>query len=161
MSEQAAAPGPRWFEDLVPGLIERFGRHEVTREAGIAFAASYDMQPFHLDDAAAADNPLFGRLAISGWQSCAISMRLIVEHLRDSGLQHASLGGSGIDELRWLKPVHPGDILRCEQEVLEARPLHSRTDAGLVRQRTTLLDQHGDAVLRYTATVLFKRRPGG
>lgn len=158
MSEPVA---PRWFEDLVPGSIERFGRYEVTREQGLAFAAAYDMQPFHLEDAAAAANPLFGRLAISGWQTCGISMHLIVEHMRDNGLQQASLGGSGIDELRWLKPVYPDDTLRCELEVLEARTLKSRTDAGLVRQQTTLLNQHGEAVLRYVATVLFKRRPAG
>ena len=151
----------RWFEDLIPGTIERFGRYEVMREAAIAFASSYDMQPFHLDDAAAAANPLFGRLSISGWQTCAISMNLIARHMAETGLQHASLGGSGIDELRWLKPVYPGDVLRCEAEVLEARPLRSRPDPGLVRRQATLLNQHDEPVLRYIATVLFKRRPDG
>src|SRR5437773_1690732 len=97
----------RWFEDYQVGQIDRFGACEVKREEVIEFASRFDPQPFHLDDEAAAQNPIFGRLSASGWHTCAMVMRMLVDHQMEDG--HFSLGSPGIDELRWLKPVYPGD----------------------------------------------------
>jgi len=99
----------RWFEDYQVGQVERFGAYQVTREEVIEFASRFDPQPFHLDDAAAAANPIFGKLAASGWHTCAMVMRMLVDHQLKDG--HMSLGSPGVDEIRWLKPVYPGDTL--------------------------------------------------
>jgi acyl dehydratase len=101
----------RYFEDLNIGETASFGSYHVTREEVLAFAQRYDPQPFHLSDEAAAKTH-FGRMSASGWHSCAMSMSMLVAHMKEH--PQASLGAAGIDELRWLKPVHPGDTLRCE-----------------------------------------------
>ncbi|MET0270995.1 MAG: MaoC family dehydratase [Sphingomonas sp.] len=145
-----------WLEDFTVGEVRRFGRCAVTRDAAIAFAAAFDPQPFHLDDAAAAANPIFGRLAASGWHTCAMTMRMVVDHWASLG--GASLGSPGIDELRFLKPVHPGDVLTVESEVLAVRPLASRPDRGIVSGRTRTLNQRGDAVLSFLNTTFWPRR---
>lgn len=146
----------RWFEDFAAGEIDRFGRYEVTREEVLDFAAKYDAQPFHLDDAAAAANPIFGALPASGWHTCGMTMAMIVEHQKP--WQAAVLGGAGVDELRWLKPVFPGDTLSCEVEVLETRASQSRP-IGTLRLRTTSFNQHGEPVMRFVSQVLMRRRP--
>ena len=120
----------KYYEDLEVGSKVSFGHYEVTREEVIEFATKYDPQPFHLSDEAAAQT-YFGRLSASGWHTSAMTMRMMVEHF--STEQMASLGSPGIDELRWLKPVHPGDVLRCETEVIEKRRSKSRPDMGLSR----------------------------
>ena len=97
----------------------RFGHYEVTRDEVIEFARKYDPQPFHLSDEAAAETH-FGRLSASGWHTCAMTMAMMVENMKRH--RQAGLGSPGIDELRWLKPVYPGDTLRCESEMLEKRP---------------------------------------
>jgi acyl dehydratase len=131
-----------------------FGAMPVTREAVIAFASQFDPQPFHLDDEAAAAS-LFGRLAASGWHTCAMAMRMMCdEYLLDS----ASLGSPGIDSLRWLKPVHPGDTLRMAMDVLEARPMASKPHVGLVRSRWHLRNQHDEPVLTMEGWGMFRRR---
>src|SRR6476620_4343373 len=114
---------PRFFwEDFPVGQVREFGAYLVTREAVLAFAAQFDPQPFHLDDAAA-EASLFKRLAASGWHTCAMTMRLMCDgYLNDS----AGLGSPGIENLRWLKPVYPGDTLRAWMEVVEARRMYSR-----------------------------------
>ena len=104
------------FEDIEIGVVHRFGRYEVTREEVMEFAAKYDPQPFHLDDEAAAATH-FGRLSASGWHTCAMTMAMIVANLKEH--RQAGLGSPGVDELRWLKPVYPGDVLRCESETIE------------------------------------------
>ena len=101
----------RYFEDMEVGSIDRFGRYEVTREEVLDFAGRYDPQPFHLSDEAAAKS-IFGRVAASGWHTAAMTMRMSVDHFRTN--RQAGLGSPGIDELKWLKPVYPGDTLRCE-----------------------------------------------
>ncbi len=106
----------QYFEDIEVGSTARFGDYAVTRDEVIAFAEKYDPQPFHLSDAAAAQTH-FGRLSASGWHTCAMTMAMLVEHLKAN--DQAGLGSPGIDELRWLTPVYPGDRLRCESEVLE------------------------------------------
>lgn len=146
----------QYLEDIQVGQKAAFGRYEVTREEVVAFASKYDPQPFHLDDEAAARTH-FGRLSASGWHSCAMTMSMIVEHLETH--QRAMLGSPGIDELRWLKPVHPGDTLRVESEVVEVRPSRSRPDMGSTRSRVSVFNQNDEAVLTMTAIELMRRRP--
>ncbi len=144
-----------YFEDFTVGEVFRYGRYEVTRDEVLDFARRYDPQPFHLsDDGAAATH--FGRLAASGWHTAAMSMAMTVAEF--DRYEGGSLGAVGIDALRWLKPVHPGDVLRVENEVLEARASSSRPDMGSVRSRTTLFNQKDEAVMRFEPIVLYRRR---
>ena len=131
---------------------ERFGRYEMSREEILEFAGRYDPQPFHLDDAAAAANPIFGKLAASGWHTASATMRMLV----DEGAKHGghSIGGASVDELRWLRPVYPGDVLSAENEVLEARALRSRPEIATVKLRTTTYNQDNQPVLTMTANII-------
>lgn len=131
---------------------KRFGRYEMSREEILEFAGRYDPQPFHLDDAAAAANPIFGKLAASGWHTASATMRMIV----DEGAKHGghSIGGASVDELRWLRPVYPGDVLSAENEVLEARALRSRPEIATVKLRTTTYNQDNQPVLTMTANII-------
>jgi acyl dehydratase len=135
-----------YFEDLVVGRKARFGRYEVTREEVLDFARKYDPQPFHLSDEEAAKTH-FGRIAASGWHSCAMVMAMIVEHMKDQ--PQAGLGGIGIDALRWLKPVYPGDVLSCESELLEKSRSKSKPNMGSGRIQVTVFNQHDEPVMRY------------
>lgn len=146
-----------WFEDMPVGRIDLFGQVEVTREEVLEFAGKYDPQPFHLDDEAAAANPLFGRLAASGWHTACLGMRMTVDYWASLG--SGVLAGAGVEELRWLKPVFPGDRLRCESEVVEARSSASRPEIGIVSKRLTIFNQDDVAVMSQTATVIMRRRP--
>jgi acyl dehydratase len=146
----------QYLEDLEVGARRSFGRYAVTREEVLAFAQRYDPQPFHLDDEAAARTH-FGRLAASGWHTCAITMAMIVEDI--TAHRQAGLGSPGVDELRWLKPVYPGDTLRCETEILEVTPSRSKPDIGSFRSRVTTYNQHDEPVLRFISIVLMRRRP--
>ena len=147
----------RYLDDCDPGLVERFGHYPVTREEVLDFARRYDPQSFHLDDAAAARTP-FGRVAASGWHTCAMTMRMMVEHWQSVGLQ--SLGSPGIDHIRWTRPVYPGDQLRVEAEWLEVRPSKSKPDLGIARVRYTTLNQDGVAVMQFEGITMLARRPG-
>ncbi len=146
----------RYLDDYTVGEVERYGRYEVERDEVIEFASKYDPQPFHLDDAAAAANPIFGRLAASGWHTAGMAMAMRVASESWNG--DVSVGGLGIDELRWLKPVYPGDVLRCESEVLEVRPSRSKPEMGTLRARTTVFNQHDEPVMTFIPIVLMKRR---
>jgi len=137
------------FADMTVGEVRRFGRYAVTRDEVLAFARAYDPQPFHLSDEGAAGTH-FGRLAASGWHSCAMTMAMIVADLTERG-EHG-LGSPGIDELRWLRPVHPGDVLRCETELLDKRLSDSRPGLGILRNRTTVFNQDDAPVLRFVST---------
>ena len=119
------------------------------------FASRYDPQPFHLDEEAAAKT-YFGRLSASGWHTCAMTMRMMVDNMGDNTA--ASLGSPGIDQLRWLKPVYPGDTLRCESEVLEKRRSRSRPEMGLYKSRLWTFNQHGDPVLEMVSNGLIRVR---
>ncbi|MCT8002581.1 MaoC family dehydratase [Sphingomonas sanguinis] len=145
-----------WLEDMVVGDVARFGTCHVDRDEVIAFAARYDPQPFHLSDEAAAATH-FGRLSASGWHTASMTMAMIVAYYRDIGFQ--SLGSPGIDELRWLKPVYPGDTLRCETRVLETRRSASRPDMGFVVSDLTVYNQDDVAVMRFRPTVMIRARP--
>ena len=146
----------QYFEDIQVGSRTRFGRYEVTREEVLAFAKKFDPQPFHLSDEEAAKTH-FGRIAASGWHTCAMSMAMIVENLTAN--QQAGLGGIGIDSLRWWKPVYPGDVLNCEIEILEKTPSRSKPDRGSYVSRLTVFNQDGDKVMSYENTALIRTRP--
>lgn len=145
-----------WLEDVAVGDVSRFGAYKVERDEVIAFAQRYDPQPFHLSDEAAAATH-FGRLSASGWHTASMAMAMIVEHFRDTGLQ--SIGSPGVDELRWTRPVFPGDTLHCEAEVLETRASASRPEMGFVISRWTVLNQDDVPVMTMRPTVMIRTRP--
>ena len=138
----------QYFEDIPVGQKHAFGSYLVTREEVLAFAGKYDPQSFHLDDEAAAKTH-FGRLSASGWHTCAMTMAMMVESMKDR--QQAGLGSPGVDELRWLKPVYPGDTLRCETEVFEKRRSASRPEMGIFKSRAKVFNQHDEPVLSMTS----------
>jgi acyl dehydratase len=145
----------RFLEDFTVGQTFRSGRLRIDKERIKTFAAEFDPQPFHLDEEAARDT-IFGGLAASGWHTAAVTMRLLVE----SDLQPAGgIVGAGADEFRWPRPVRPGDELRIESEVLEVRPSRSRPDQGLIKVRTTTLNQNDEAIQVIIANLVVPRRP--
>jgi acyl dehydratase len=148
----------RYFEDLEVGAETDFGSCEVTREEVIGFARRFDPQPFHLSDEAAAKTH-FGRIAASGWHTCAMTMGVIARHVVAD--EQAGLGSPGIDELRWLKPVYPGDTLNVHGRIVEKRPSSSKPEIGSFRTATTVTNQDGEKVMTFTSIVLIRRRPAG
>jgi len=144
----------RYFEDVEVGQRHETGSLTVTEEAIVAFAREYDPQDFHLGNEQAKKTQL-GRLIASGWQTTAWTMRLLV----DGGTLGRGGGlGIGVDELRWKKPVYPGDTLRAVAEVVDKRPSASRP-TGVVRMRVTTYNQHDEPVLEETTIVMLPRRP--
>lgn len=135
----------------------RFGRYELSREEVLEFAGRYDPQPFHLDDAAAAANPIFGKLAASGWHTASATMRMLV----DEGARHGghSVGGASLDELRWLQPVYPGDVLSAENEVMEVRHSGKRPEIGFVKLKTTTYNQDDKPVMIMVANIIVQANP--
>ena len=145
-----------YFEDLEVGAETYFGSYEVTREEVLDFARKYDVQPFHLSDEEAAKTH-FGRLAASGWHTAAMTMGVISRHVVED--QQAGLGSPGIDELRWMKPVYPGDTLHVHGKIIETRPSRSKPEMGSFKTHTTVTNQDGAAVMSFTSIVLIRRRP--
>jgi acyl dehydratase len=140
------------FEDIEIGETQTFGSRDVTREEILDFAERYDPQPFHTDETAAAES-LFGGLIASGWHTAAMTMAMVVENsLSESG----AVGAVGVDELRWPNPVRPGDTLSVHTEVLDTEPWSDRL--GLVRSRTTTLNQEDEEVLSMVGLMLYERR---
>jgi acyl dehydratase len=152
-----AAMTVRYFEDFAVGQKYPGAGGCAIDAAGIkAFAAAYDPEPFHLDEAAAARNPALRGLSASGWHTASITMRLLVEsELRPAG----GILGLGVDEIRWLRPVRPGDELRIETEILELRPSESRPAHGIVKLRTTTFNQAREPVQTVVSNLLVERRP--
>jgi acyl dehydratase len=145
----------RFLDDLTPGQRFTTPGLTLTEAEIIDFAWRYDPQPFHLDANAAANSP-YGGLIASGFQSLAICFRLFIQ----SGLlADASMGSPGIDELRWLAPVRPGDTLHSEIEVLEVRPSASKPDRGIARLKYQAVNQRGEVVLGFIVNHLLRRRP--
>lgn len=143
-----------YWEDLQPGSVRDLGATSVDAAQIKEFAGQYDPQPFHLDEEAGRRS-LFGGLCASGWQTAALAMRLTVDNM----LRHSSSQGSpGLESLKWLKPVYPGDRLNLRHTILESRPLKSRPDVGLVRSRWEMFNQHGDKVLEMEGYGMFGRR---
>ena len=145
-----------YFEDMHVGSETEFGQYDVTREEVLEFARKYDPQPFHLSDEAAAKTH-FGRIAASGWHTCAMTMAVIARYV--VGTDQAGLGSPGVDELRWLKPVYPGDRLTVRGKVIEATPSRSKPEIGSVRTETVVTNQDDVPVMRFTSIVLMRRRP--
>lgn len=145
----------RYFEDMIVGEIWRFGTYPVTRDEVIEFASRYDPQPFHLSDEEAAKTH-FGKLAASGWHTCAMTMSMMVGHFLDE--KQAGLGSPGVDELRFLKPVYPGDVLRCESELLEKRLSRSKPDMGSMRTQIRTFNQKDEQVLGFIGISMIRVR---
>ncbi|WP_257549560.1 MaoC family dehydratase [Sphingopyxis sp. DBS4] len=147
-----------YYEDIEVGVVRRFGSKEVVREEVIDFASKYDPQPFHLDDEAAAQT-YFGRLSASGWHTGAMMMRMMVDDMKQH--EQAGLGSPGIEDLRWLKPVYPGDTLRCESEIFEKRRSGSRPEMGIIQSRMTVFNQHDEPVMTMRSAGLIRVRDVG
>ncbi len=144
-----------YFEDIEVGAKQSFGHYEVTREEVIDFASKYDPQPFHLSDKEAAKT-YFGKISASGWHTGAMTMRMLVENMKDN--KQAGLGSPGIDELRWLRPVYPGDTLRCETEIIEKTPSRSRPEMGSFKSTLTVFNQKDEPVMTMKSIGLIRKR---
>lgn len=144
-----------WWEDLEAGSTRDLGSISPTAEDIIAFASQFDPQPFHLSEAGGQAS-LFGGLCASGWHTCSMAMRLMVTNFLS---QSSSLGSPGMENLKWLKPVYPGDVLRLTQHIVESRPMASRPDVGLIRSQWQMVNQHGQPVMQMEGYGMFRRRP--
>jgi acyl dehydratase len=147
----------RYFEDFAVGQTIVLGSHEFTSDSIITFARDYDPQPMHTDPQQARLSP-YGGLIASGWHTAGVYMRLLVDNLIAGTV---SLGSPGLDHLRWLKPVRPGDVLHARITILELTPSNSRPDRGIVRTRGEMINQHEEVVMQVEAVNFFGRRPTG
>jgi len=146
---------PRFaFEDFIPGTTEVLGPVTVSKDDILAFAREYDPQPFHVDEFAARDS-FIGSLIASGWHTACINMRLVAD---GKILDSTSMGAPGIEELKWLKPVQPGDTLRSRMNVVESRPSKSRPSIGLVRFHYEVVNQNDEIVMTQDNWIMFGRR---
>lgn len=146
-------PNPTYipFDTFSIGDTQKFGAYEVTRAEVIEFATKYDAQPFHLDDEAA-KHSLFGKLCASGWHTCAMTMSMMVANMGE----RTSLGSPGIEKLRWLKPVYPGDILSVHMKVTGTKASKSRS-IGFVISDVKVSNQDGEPVMEFVSTGIFPR----
>lgn len=143
-----------YFEDFIPGSVESWGARLITRDEIVAFAQEFDPQPHHLDEAAAEASILKG-LSGSGWHSCAIAMRMACDWFL---LDTAAMGSPGVDEVRWRKPLRPGDTISLRRTIGAPRVSQSKPDRGLVPMLWELVNQSGDVVMSLQATTLVARR---
>jgi len=148
-------PTMRFYEDFERGDVEERGSYEVTRDEMVGFAEWYDPQPFHVDEEAARESH-FGGLVASGWYTCAVTMRLVVEGVLDD---HASMGAAGVEEIEWREPVRPGDVLSVRLEVVDKEVWDD--EKGLIRyEQDTVRESDGAVVASMVPSVLFARRDG-
>ena len=145
-----------YWEDFTPGRVAEYGPRVVTREEIVGFAAEFDPQPMHLDEEAARATML-GGLSASGWHACCLLMRMCADGFV---LNSSSMGAPGVDEVRWLKPIRPGDALTLRTTVIETRASNSRPDMGFVRCLFELRTAAGDAVMTLTTSLMMGRRGG-
>ena len=146
-----------YFEDFTQGMEIALGQRHVTEAEIIAFATDFDPQPFHVDQAAA-EKTIFKGVIASGWHTCSMMMRLVVDNL----LKHSSsMGSPGLDSIRWLLPVRAGDTLRLTYFVKEVRPSTSKPDRGIVVSVWQVTNQHGQLVTTVEGMGMFGRKPGG
>lgn len=143
------------FEDVEVGQTQRFGSYEVTAEEIVEYAQQFDPQPFHVDEEAARRS-MFGGLIASGWHTGAMFIRMICDHVVPGS---ATTGALGFDDLKWLKPVRPGDVLSVETRVKEKIESRSRHEVGTVKIESRVLNQRDEAVMTLTSLVLYQRRP--
>ncbi len=151
----APADATLYWEDFREGDVREFGGVVVKREDIVRFAAEFDPQPFHVDESAAQDS-MFGGLIASGWHTAAMAMRMMCDAYL---LKSASLGSPGLESLKWLQPVRPGDTLHMRLAVLESRTLQSKPGVGLVKIRHEVVNQHGQTVMEMQGFGMFRRRP--
>jgi acyl dehydratase len=149
--------GLRYFEDYALGTTYECGSFSIDAAGIIEFGKEFDPQPFHVDPVAAAGGP-FGGLIASGWQTAALTMRLLVDSYLSA---EASLGGAGVDEIRWPYPVRPDDTLRVRATVVESRRSLSKPDRGIIKTLAETVNQDGRTVMRCTAINLLRVRPDG
>ena len=143
-----------WWEDMEVGQVKDLGSLSPTAEEIVAFASQFDPQPFHLDPEAAKAS-VFGGLCASGWHTCSLAMKLMVTNFLS---ESSSLGSPGLENIRWLKPVFPGDTLRLQHTITEKRVMGSRPDVGLVRTIWEMFNQNGDKVLNMEGYGMFRLR---
>jgi acyl dehydratase len=146
-----------YFEDFFEGQEITLGSRHVTEEEIIAFATQFDPQPFHVDREAG-ERSIFGKLAASGWHTCGMMMRLVVDGILNDS---SSMGSPGLDGIRWLKPVHGGDTLSVSYVTKEVRPSNSKPDRGVVVSVWKATNQHGELVCTVEGMGMFGRRPAG
>ena len=147
----------RYWEDIKEGEVVELGSRTMEKDRMVAFAREFDPQPFHTDEKTA-EASIWGGLIASGWLTGSVLMRIFYDgFLKDT----ASLGSPGIDELRWLKPVRPGDTLTVRLTVLETAASRSKPDRGIVRSLMEVVNQHGEIVMTTKGVNFFKRRPAG
>lgn len=147
----------QYWEDFVAGRVTEYGPRRITREEIVGFAAEFDPQPMHLDEEAARATML-GGLSASGWHACCILMRMSADGFV---LNSSSMGAPGVDEVRWLAPIRPGDQLTLRVTVLETRASQSRPDMGFVRCRFDLHNGAAEPVMNLTTSLMMGRRDGG
>lgn len=147
----------RYWEDFKVGEVEQIGGKRVDKDEIIAFARQYDPQPFHIDEAAAKQS-MYGGLIASGWHTCAMVMRMMCDAYM---LRSASVGSPGIDNLKWLKPVRPGDTINARRTTLETRESKSKPDIGIVNNLWEVFNQDGEMVMTMQGYGMFRRRNPG
>ena len=146
-----------YWEDMPVGSTRDLGTITPTAEEIVAFATQFDPQPFHLDEEAAKQS-VFGGLCASGWHTCSMAMRLMVTNFL---VESSSQGSPGLENIKWLKPVFPGDTLRLQHTVVESRPMTKRLDVGLVRTVWAMFNQRGEQALHMEGYGMFRRRTPG
>ena len=146
-----------YLEDMVVGTEREFGSYAVTEEEIISFARRYDNQPFHADKDAA-KNSIYGGLIASGWHTCAMFMRMACD-AQAGGNRLAMMGSPGFDDLKWLLPVRPGDVLSARTKILSAAPSQRKPDRGTIRMQIWALNQKGEVVLEMINMGRYRRRP--
>jgi acyl dehydratase len=146
-----------YWEDFFAGKVIDLGTRAVTREEIIEFASRYDPQPFHTDEAAAKES-IYGGLIASGWHTCAMLMRMLC----DGMIRHAaSMGSPGVDAVRWLQPVRPGDILRAQMIIVETRASTSKPDRGIIKTKSEVFNQKNELVMTMEGMGMYRRRNPG
>ena len=148
------APKDRYFEDYLVGEVMQYGQYRITAEEIIEFASRYDPQPFHLDEQAGRESH-FGGLVASGWMTGSVMMRMMTDHYLS---RVASMGSPGLDEIRWLAPVRPGDVLSVRSTVLDARASRSKPDRGVIWSEHQVLNQTGEVVMTVKGMGMYRRR---
>lgn len=146
----------KYYEDFLVGEVYDYGGRTVSAQDIIRFAREFDPQTFHVDPQAAKDTA-FGGLVASGWHTSALAMRIMVDGLLKGA---ATMASPGIDEIRWLKPVRPGDTLRVRAEITDKIPSKTKPDRGLIKLRQTIRNQDGEVVMTMISMAFFQRRPG-
>ncbi len=144
----------RYFDDFTVGQVNEFPPRPVSEAEIVAFAREYDPQPFHIDREAAARTP-YGGIIASGWHTIGMTMRLMVDHLISAS---ASMGSPGVERLRWIKPVRPGDVLTLRGTIVETKASSSKPDRGVVVTEYELRNQDGDVVMTMRGKGMYGRR---